>query len=71
MIAGRCGGCAWFKPDLALVGKAADGYCHCSPPQVVVRPGPQGQVLLQSMFPPVQRNEWCGDWQNAEEETTQ
>ena len=64
MTPGNCRTCRyWVQPD----EKVDQGFCHKDPPQVFpyMAPGPlagQGQMRLQSFFPPVSGGTSCWKW---------
>ena len=60
MIAGRCGGCRFFKVNVDPKTSGVDGFCHANPPQTMVHPDARGQVVVRTQFPMVKRSEWCG-----------
>lgn len=39
------------------------GSCRFNPPAGMVIPGPSGQPIVMSIFPPTSETEWCGKWQ--------
>lgn len=36
--------------------------CHKNPPNVIPEPSPGG-LRLHSFWPPVDKGNWCGEWQ--------
>lgn len=47
----------------STVTERLDQYmCKANPPQVVLVPTPDGGIGMQSVFPVVSADTWCGKW---------
>lgn len=60
LTAMRCGNCLWFYPA------GNGGRCHRNPPQVIYSAMGQGWndvPRILSVWPSVDANDSCGDWQ--------
>ena len=59
-----CRTCSHFFPaaNAPMNLKQLTGNCHRFPPQVALVPMGPGQIGVQSNFPPVTAEMWCGEW---------
>lgn len=58
-----CETCEWFI-ELAEGSEAGD--CHGAPPSTVVTEDLAGRQQAQTLWPNVQRTDWCGAYRIAE-----
>lgn len=56
-----CGACAFFAVDPGRVGES--GFCRRRPPKSqIIGMNKTGEPVINSSFPAVPRNWWCGEW---------
>jgi hypothetical protein len=66
MVPGRtCSNCSHFAP-LAQGGP----QCRAHAPTCFPMPGGPGEIRTIGMYPPTNKNEWCGEWKGEEELTS-
>jgi hypothetical protein len=58
---GSCEFCKFFKANLAP-DKTPDGFCRRMPPGIIAGRNNLGQQMVNSQFPPVMKNFWCGEY---------
>ena len=61
-----CRTCKYFAIDPRIAAQnvaSRAGICRRFPPTVHIRPAPGGAVGINTMYPPVQSDTWCGEWQ--------
>lgn len=64
----NCGSCRFCIPMHSMIVGQDTGSCQRNPPQLVLTPGPMGQVNMTGAFPPVKFSNWCGEFKSRVKE---
>lgn len=55
----QCGSCLWYR---SIPNNLKVGFCTRFPPVAQPLPGPNGTVITWADFPPVKREQSCGEF---------
>ena len=65
-----CAGCKWFDRGTSNIVRYTDGTCRRHPPRLIrvtqIKNQRGNDPGLQSFWPDVMRNDWCGEWVSRE-----